>query len=66
MRVVRYAVRADGEKRRWWDFRDGGLLDKFDPLRCLVEEDRARAFLRRPGLDTRYRLCKVTMTVTTE
>jgi hypothetical protein len=58
-----YAIRHEGEKRRWFqltgvddDHPDGTgftLVDEFNRL-CILDEDQADAFLRRPGTDPRY------------
>lgn len=70
MKKTYYAIRHEGEKLRWFqltgvddDHPDGTgftLVDDFNRL-CILDEDQADAFLRRPGTDSRY--TKTTLTI---
>lgn len=72
MRLKRYAIISKGEKTRWFkltgiddDHPDGTgwtLVDKFE-RDCIIDEEQADAFLRRPGVDPRYEKRAVTLTI---
>jgi hypothetical protein len=39
------------------------LLEKFDSSRCIFETAEAKTFMKRPGLESCYKLCDVTVSV---
>ena len=63
-----FAIKHHGEKVRWFQLTgvddkhpDGTswtLVDEFNRL-CMLDEEQAKAFMRKPGIDPRFRSYRI-------